>query len=103
MNATSFLIGLLTLPAAAAAGLLLHLAYQAITCRIQLLDPANPHRRAKVAGRMFACKRAWVLTLRRTTIAVAVGNDHLTAQPAYALLMDHFHPATEEETADDRR
>lgn len=87
---TDFLIGLAVIPAIAAAVTAIVATRWFVIHRIQRLKSANPHRRAALAARMFASRRAYVWWTRRVAVSVSLGVDWPQRDQAEAVLLDEF-------------
>jgi hypothetical protein len=93
---TNFLLGTAVFPALALLAGTVVLVRWLVRERILRLKPANPTRRAAVAARMFASKRAYTFLGRSLGVAVTIGHHHPVQHQAEAALLDEFVPMPEE-------
>ena len=93
-----FLLGLATIPVLAVVVLVVLMVRRFVVYRIQRLKGAHPRRRAALAARLFASKRAWMWNSQRFAVAVTVGVDLTVGDQAEAVLLDEFVPAKPEVT-----
>lgn len=92
----SFLFGLAVIPAAAAVVLIGAYVRVFVRRRIERLHMLNPQRRAGLAARLFAARRAYYVGGTTVAVALFIGHDYAVAQRARGVLLDEFVPLGEE-------
>lgn len=92
-----YLLGLGTIPTIGVVVMAATLGFDTVMRKIERLKPNNIGRRARIAGRLFASRRAWVFGRHGShfTIAFLAGTDWTVEDRARDTLLDEFDPQPE--------